>query len=543
MAFLALITGLGLDRRFSLDPEEVVIGRSKELLVTLEGINVSRRHARVFRKGNEYWAEDLKSANGTYVNDKRIGAAVLLAPNDLLRIGPYTLRFESGSSHATDFTIQRETAALAGNNELYRENPALKLQAVLELAHELAHSLDVETLLNRFLDQLFKLFPHAERALIVFFEQEEPLVRLVRDRRAFPGKEQLFSRTVLKQVREKGIAVLAEDAQNFQANMTLHAMGVRSLLCVPLRSHGTSVFGAVQMDRFQSGSPFTSEDLHLLTAVTLLVSLVLEKARLHQQLIAQERIGRELALAREIQRAFLPREVPVVHPGPLDLCAELHPAEEVSGDFYDFIAVDKGRVALVVADVSGKGMPAALFMSMVRALLRQSIKPGRGPAEILAELNGALARDNPKFMFVTVLLGIYEPATGLCSFARGGHMAPLLRRSDGTVEEVESHPGCLIGIEEGGVALCEQSVALAEGDTLIFYTDGITEAAKLEGGEMFGGPRLLKAAAAFPSGGQLKDWAAALRAEVNGFCAPGGPQDDITLLLLRHAPTPPPASV
>jgi hypothetical protein len=133
-----------------------------------------------------------------------ITGKTLLAANDTLRIGPYSFRFQSTPNNAADLTIHRETVALPGNTEIFRENPAQKLQAVLQLAHDLGNTLEVEALLNRFLDQLLKLFPKTDRALVLFLEQGgEPVVRLVRDRRGTPGTEQLFSRSVLKQVRER----------------------------------------------------------------------------------------------------------------------------------------------------------------------------------------------------------------------------------------------------------------------------------------------------------------------------------------------------
>jgi sigma-B regulation protein RsbU (phosphoserine phosphatase) len=534
MAWLVITNAFGQERRVPIELDEMIIGRAKGLAITLDGTNISRRHARIIRQSGDFSVEDLGSSNGTFLNDRRINSRAALLPDDILRIGTHTLRFETESIPPADMTIRRQTAALAENEELYRENSAQKLQAVLELAHALSNTIDGETLLNRFLDQVLKLFPKADRALIILLEKEDPVVRLLRERQAVPSQGKLFSRSLLKQVVEKGMAVLAEDTGTLETNLTLNAMGVRSLLCVPLRAHGTSVFGVVQLDRFQAGQAFTAEDLHLLTAVTLQISLVLEKARLHEKLLVQERITRELALAREIQLAFLPRGVPALLHGPVDLFAELHPAEEVSGDFYDFIVLDHSRIALVVADVSGKGMPAALFMSMVRALLRQIVKTSQGAAEILTQLNNALAPDNPKFMFVTVLLGIYDASTGQCVFARGGHPAPVLRKSDGTAALLESHPGCLLGIEESCPPLHESSVLLQTGDTLIFYTDGITEAARKESGEMFGFERLLEAAKGVCPTASIREWAASLRSQVQFFCGENGPGDDITLLLLRH---------
>jgi sigma-B regulation protein RsbU (phosphoserine phosphatase) len=534
MALLISI-GAGAGRQFTLDSEETVIGRSGGLPITLEGANISRRHARIVRSGDQFSVEDLGSSNGTYVNDRRISAKSPLVANDVLRIGPYSFRFQPETAPPpADLTIHRETVALPGNTEIFRENPAQKLQAVLQLAHDLGNSLEVETLLNRFLDQLLKLFPKTDRALVIYLERGEPVVRLVRDRRGNPGAEPLFSRSLLKQVSEKGLAVLAEDTKALEANVTLNALGVRSVMCVPLRAHGTPVFGAIQLDRFRPDNPFTSEDLHLLTAVTLQVSLVLDKARLHEQLLAQERIGRELALAREIQLAFLPQTVPTLAGSVPDILAELHPAEEVSGDFYDYIPLGENRLAVLVADVSGKGMPAALFMSMVRALLRQLTRPGVGPAEILRALNDTLARDNPKFMFVTIAFGIYDATSGECTVARAGHPAPLLRRANGVVEEVNCAAGCIIGVAETCPELAEHSIRLAPGEMLFFYTDGVTEAAENGSGPMFGTSRLINTTQNVAKDASLDEYTRQLRAELARFTGPGGPQDDVTLLLLRH---------
>jgi sigma-B regulation protein RsbU (phosphoserine phosphatase) len=527
-------TGAGAGRQFQIDSDETVIGRSGGLPITLEGANISRRHARILREAGRFFVEDLGSSNGTYINDRKIATRTPLVPNDTLRVGPYSFRFQADTTPPADLTIHRETVALPGNTELFRENPAQKLQAVLQIAHDLGNTLNVEALLNRFVDQLLKLFPKTDRALILFLDHGEPVVRVVRDRRANASNEQPFSRSVLKHVVEKGTAVLAEDTRAFEANMTLNALGVRSLLCVPLRAHGTPVFGAVQLDRFRPDNPFTSEDLHLLTAVTLQISLVLDKARLHEQLVAQERIGRELALAREIQLAFLPQNVPQLAAGPLDLLAELHPAEEVSGDFYDYIALDDHRLAFLVADVSGKGMPAALFMSVVRALLRQLTRPGLRPAEILRQLNDTLARDNPKFMFVTIALGLYDQRSGECIVSRAGHPAPLHRRSDGSVHEVNCAAGCIIGVAETCPHLDEITISLAPGETIIFYTDGVTEAAEKGTGALFGTHRLIEVTQRVPAQAELKEYTSALRAELEKFTAPASAQDDITLLLLRH---------
>lgn len=533
MATLVILSPDGGKRRVEIDDGETILGRGEDLAISLRDPNVSRRHVRIIRNGEGWLVEDLGSRNGTFHNGLRIREKVSLTPGDTLRIGPYNVRLEQTKSEGNDFTIQRHTMAAPENPEIYRENAAHKLQAVLELAHRLANTLEVQQVLERFVEQVLKLLPKTDRVVVILFENDEPVVRMMRGQRLTGGTDRPFSRSLLKQIREQGIAVLAEDTGKLKGNMTLQAMGVRSLLCVPFRAHESAIFGAVQLDRFEGGEEFSAEDLHLLTAVTLQVSIVLEKARLHEKLLQQERIGRELALAREIQVGFLPRERPTTRTGAFDLEADLQMAEEVSGDFYDFIRLDDSRLALVVADVSGKGIPAALFMSLVRVLIRKITREQISPADILTELNQALVPDNPKYMFVTVLLGIFDSATGDLVFSRGGHPAPLLLASGGAAEEIASDGGCLIGIEPDAPELRDTRVKLQVSEAVIFYTDGVTEATN-RAGEQYGLGRLKRSIAGESGTVPLEKLIQAIKSDVNNFCAPAAHQDDITLLVLRR---------
>src|SRR5262249_8082010 len=155
-----------------------------------------------------------------------------------------------------------------------------------------------------------------------------------------------------------------------------------------------------------------------------------------------------------------------------ELYASVHPARQVSGDLYDFLTLDDGRLAFFVGDVSGKGIPAALFMVAVRTLCRHLAALGASPAETLAQLNTALAADNPSAMFVTLAHGFYEPGTGEVVIASGGHPLPLVRRTDGRVEQVPMRSGRLLGYPGGNLGLTDARFTLARGETLILYTDG-----------------------------------------------------------------------
>ncbi len=210
-------------------------------------------------------------------------------------------------------------------------------------------------------------------------------------------------------------------------------------------------------------------------------------------------------MAREIQQGFLPQESPTFPSAHFELLERLIPAYEISGDFYDYFSVDERHFAAIVADVSGNGMPAALFMTMVRALVRQLAETISSPARILSRLNDAPARDNPKFMFVTVILGIYDVITGECVLARGGHPPALLRDARGRVPEVAMPTGTLVGIMAPYPVQEDFRMQLGVGDTLVFYTDGVTEANASDSPELFGSIRLESLIARQPSWTKLED--------------------------------------
>jgi sigma-B regulation protein RsbU (phosphoserine phosphatase) len=189
-----------------------------------------------------------------------------------------------------------------------------------------------------------------------------------------------------------------------------------------------------------------------------------------------------------------------------------------------------------VGDVSGKGMPAALFMVAVRTLIRHLAPTAPGPAEALARLNAALAADNPSSMFVTLAHGLYTPGTGEVVLASGGHPPPLLRRPSGEVVEVAVQTGRLLGYEGGNLNLADTHLRLAPGETLVFYTDGFTEAREPAGRTMFGLERFQQVVRDFHPSASLEDCVAQAKAAVDQFIRAPDLQDDLTLLLLRRRP-------
>ena len=238
-------------------------------------------------------------------------------------------------------------------------------------------------------------------------------------------------------------------------------------------------------------------------------------------------------MAREIQQGFLPTDFEALAGRGFDLFARAYPAREVSGDLYDFFLLEDGRLAFFVGDVSGKGMPAALFLVAVRTLTRHLAPSAGSPAETLARLNNALAADNPNAMFVTLVHGLYDPRSGETVLSSGGHPLPLLRRAGGQVEMVPLQNGRLLGYPGGNLYLSDLCMTLEPGETLIVYTDGFSEA-RAPDGTMFGLERLQLA---LSEAGKQESLAAGAEEVKNGleqFTGGVEQQDDLTLFLLRQ---------
>ncbi|MCX6356978.1 MAG: SpoIIE family protein phosphatase [Candidatus Aureabacteria bacterium] len=248
---------------------------------------------------------------------------------------------------------------------------------------------------------------------------------------------------------------------------------------------------------------------------------------------AKERMESELTIARDIQMSMLPKQSPPF-PGrrELDIHAVLEPAREVGGDLYDYFFLDDGRLCFLVGDISGKGVPAALFMAMTITLIKATARQVTHPEEILARVNRQLTYQNDSCMFVTLFCGVLNTATGELSYSNAGHNPPLLVRRVNGIEEVAGASGTVLGIDEKAV-YARGETRLAPGDALVMYTDGVTEAFDGER-EMFSEERL-KAAVKACRGESAGAIAACVLRGVGEFVG-GAPQsDDLTIVVIRYA--------
>ncbi len=246
----------------------------------------------------------------------------------------------------------------------------------------------------------------------------------------------------------------------------------------------------------------------------------------------RERISTELSLATRIQASMLPSVFP---PFPdrkeFDVFASMDPAKEVGGDFYNFFLVDDDHLCLLIADVSGKGVPAALFMMASMIILSNNAMVGKSPAQILTDTNAAISANNREEMFVTVWLGILELSTGRLTAANAGHEYPVLRRPDGSFELYKDRHGFVIGGMEG-VKYKEYELQLEPGSRLFLYTDGVPEATNAEN-ELFGTERMLAALNERPDD-TPEQLLQSVRAAVDGFVKEAEQFDDLTMLCMEY---------
>ncbi len=259
------------------------------------------------------------------------------------------------------------------------------------------------------------------------------------------------------------------------------------------------------------------------------IGTTLRGQRLEQERIERERVEQELRVARSIQQASLPKEVPTLEGW--QISPFYRPAREVGGDFYDFHLFSEGRLGLVVGDATGKGVPAALVMSTTCGMLQLAARAwgSSSPSEVLAQVNETLLARIPANMFVTCFYCILDPESGHLRYANAGHDVPYLRRRGGDAEDLRAR-GMPLGLMPG-MSYEEMDIVLDAGEAALFYSDGLVEAHDPHG-EMFGFPRLRALVAEHAEERSLEGF---LMEELYSFVGEGWEQeDDITLLTLER---------
>ena len=406
-----------------------------------------------------------------------------------------------------------------------------RLELLYRVSQDFNSSLDLDEVLNRVIDEVIAAV-RAERGFLMLRDAAGQLhFRVARgiDRHTIDQPQFQVSRSVIVRVAEEGQALLTSDAQGdawLKTHRSVAVLGLRSILCVPLQIKG-SLLGVIYVDnRLQSGI-FQPADLDLLTAIASSAATAIENARLYQVAVEQGRLERELQMARDLQASLLPRETPRL-PG-WDFAAYWQPARQVSGDFYDFILTEQG-VGVVIADVSDKGMPAALFMALSRTIVRASLIQADTPADGMTRANRLICADSPNSMFVTLFGARLDRDSGDLIYVNAGHNPPYLYHAADQPLRL-TRTGMALGIDDT-LRFQQQAAHLESGDVLILYTDGMLDALNARG-EEFGDERLRQVCEQHRTA-TASEIVAALSAEVLAFVGDQPLADDCTMVIVRR---------
>ncbi|MGD0999580.1 MAG: SpoIIE family protein phosphatase [Candidatus Brocadiia bacterium] len=532
--------------------EAMVLGRSIEADLRLDDLAISRRHARISLVGGSYFIEDLGSGNGTAVNGKTIAAPIPLKNGDRIELADNVFRFasESEPSRQSGVTIVDEPSAAAPPALETLEVKAVsmeaamaqritapdalikarqRLRAVLEISNAVQTQLDMDKLLNEIMDRLFGVFPQADRGFIMLKadESDELVPRAARQR----GREQpeaiTLSRSIVQKAMGDRVALLSADAmgdQRFAMALSVMNFRIRSMMCAPIVVNDEAL-GIIHLDTTRQDRQFTRDDLELLAGITSQTAFAIANARLHHRLLLQERTERDLQFARQVQESFLPRRLPEV--AGMQFCCSYKAALEVGGDFYDFIPLEGGSLAIVVGDVAGKGIPAALMMARMSSTVREFALASDEPRRVVALVNDRLAAMEAESSFITLVFALLDPRSRTLQMVNAGHPPPLLRKgSTGRVSEIQTCTNFPVGVMPGAEFEAE-SFRIEPGDFVCFYSDGITEAMNAQQ-DSYGSGRL-KSVAALPAASAAQ-WMENILRDVHAFVGSAHQSDDLTLV-------------
>lgn len=544
---------------FPLGRLRITLGRSARNDLCIPDPFASRVHAEVRREGDEYFLQDLGSANGTVYNGLTVEGTVPLTAGGRIQIGETEIIFDDGtynsSMGATMITdssgsMPEATIALASGDrttsglleaiEGARTKPeeittTRKEGDLLALISKVGITLLASATLSETLEQIvslvFEAVP-ADRCLLMMRDEGSEELRVavarLRDRVGEVGEIRV-SRNVMDEVVMRGKSVLTSDAQHDPrfASGTVVLQGIRSVLAVPL-GVSEKVFGIIYADSPIADGRFTEDHLKVLTTLASVAAIRVENARLAEARLQQERLERELQLAMEIQQRFQPTAPPSV-PG-YELQGISFPCYEIGGDYYDFIERDDGRLVIALGDVSGKGTAAALLMSSLHASVHAQAGSHDSLSETISAVNRYLADNIPANRFVTLFYAELDPASGALSFLNAGHNPPLIVHAAGTVEQLASG-GLPLGIKRNA-EYREGRTQMQMGDVLVIYSDGVTEAAS-PSGEEFGATRLYEVVSR-----NMDASAAGVRDRIESaltkFSQGTQAADDITLVIVKR---------
>ena len=495
---------------YALEGSSITIGRSVSSTIQLVDRRMSRHHAEIRSEGPRIVLQDVGSKNGTFLNGVRLREPTQLQHDDRIQVGDTVLRLDapelanvreegsgstsgssSGSSHSQVELVEEDGwGAMRGQRRAgYSpsatdlevaslqdlKDPQRRLEILNQVSDAIRSLLDLEPLMDKIIS-LVQSVVRPDRTCLLLQNpgtaELQPAVVKVREE-SMPKEVRISSSIVCRCVEEQASFLVADASMDkrFHQAESVIAQSIRTAMVAPLLFKGEAL-GVIYVDTRSRSEPFGEEELEMLTMIADQAAVAIMNARLQSQVVEQHKLAREMEIARTIQMNLLPPVYPDL-PG-YEISAMSLPAKQVGGDYYDFVEAPDGRLALAIADVSGKGVPAAILTASTRSYLQSEILHGsESLAKIAARINRMVHRDVADDMYVTLFLGMLDKDSGLLEYVNAGHCHPLLLHSDGEIEHLASG-GILLGIDPD-VPYEAATARIPPGGTLVLFTDGVTD--------------------------------------------------------------------
>lgn len=405
-----------------------------------------------------------------------------------------------------------------------------KLKVLLEVGTKLASNMDLDSLLELIIKQTTRVMNADRSSLFLVDEKKGELWSKIAQ-----GAEEIrfpLGVGIAGHVGKTGDIINIPDAyKDKRFNRAFDkqtGFKTKAILCVPLKTRRGEIVGVVQVLNKRDGGVFEEMDEEVLMALAGQAAVAITNARYHMEVLQKQKIEQDLQIAKTVQQSFLPIDQPKLEGFTFD--AYYESAQEVGGDFYDYIPLSETELAILMGDVSGKGVPAALFMARLMSDFRFVSIAEDEPKDILARVNDLLVKRSRRGMFVTIVFIILNTEKRRLTLASAGHLPPLLAKEDGSIERLTVEEGSPLGII-GGLTFSQESYTLSGGETILLYTDGLLEARNPKG-EEFGFKRINKVLKK-NSKANLKAVKKAMEKDVSNFVKDTPQHDDLTYYLIR----------
>ena len=484
---------------FPLKQDKISIGRSADNDIAILDPYSSGNHSLIYPKDNHYVVRDNNSKNGTFLNGKKIKGETILNKGDEVLIGSTRIVFDQeistnvevtdtpSSSASINSMIQIEdilkkpdisTTIKAKVRPMDMDKMRLEYQ-ISSVISEVSKALVLHQPLNELLEHILDLIGQhlvMDRGILMLKEGNPPqfIPRVIRiNNPRLKNQKIQVSQSIINLAVDQNSSILTSDAQDdtrFKAEASIINLNIHSAMCVPLWNN-REIIGVIYADRIYKLEQFTEENLRLMTLLANLAAIKIENAKLVEQGIEKEKMEKELSLASQIQRDFLPKENPKSKG--FEIAGANVPCYQVGGDYYDFIDIDPDRIGITIADVSGKGVSASLLMASLRAALQSEVHSEYEIEKMVKKLNDFVHRSSGTNKFITFFFSELNKKTSELKYINAGHNPPLIINPKGNVHRLESSGFCLGMFPNVDYKM--EKLNLCVGDTALLFTDGITE--------------------------------------------------------------------